>query len=145
MQLFPRMGISSARLNAWRAVLNVHTDVVARVEAALAAAGLPPLTWYDVLWALYRAPERRLRMSDTADSLTISRSTFSRLAARLARAGLIRIEVDPVDTRARFAILTAAGTRMLGKMWPVYERELDAAFPQLSGAEARDLARLLGT
>jgi DNA-binding MarR family transcriptional regulator len=135
--------ISSARLDAWRAVLNVHTDVVARVEAALADAGLPPLSWYDVLWALYRAPTRELRMSDAADSLTISRSTFSRLAGRLARADLIRIEVDHTDARARLVLLTAAGTRMLRRMWPVYERELDAAFPQLTAREARDLARLL--
>jgi DNA-binding MarR family transcriptional regulator len=131
------------RLEAWRAVLNVHADVVTRVESALAEAGLPPLAWYDVLWALYRAPKRRLRMSEVADELTISRSTFSRLADRLAREGVIRIEAAPDDGRSRRAVLTAAGARMLRRMWPVYERELDAAFPQLTAADAKRLARLL--
>jgi DNA-binding MarR family transcriptional regulator len=131
------------RIEAWRAVLNVHANVVAQVEAALAGAQLPPLAWYDVLWALYRAPKRRLRMSEVADELTVSRSTFSRLADRLAREGLIRIEAAPDDGRSRHAILTPAGTRMLRRMWPVYERVLDEAFPQLTTADAKRLARLL--
>jgi DNA-binding MarR family transcriptional regulator len=132
-----------ARLDAWRTILSLHAGVVGQVEAALAEAGLPPLGWYDVLWALYEAPQRRLRMSEVADALTISRSTFSRLADRLAREGLIRIDRAPDDGRSRHAVLTAGGTRMLRRMWPVYERELDAAFPQLSAVDAKRLVELL--
>jgi DNA-binding MarR family transcriptional regulator len=135
--------LQQGRLGAWRAVLSVHANVVAQVETALAEADLPPLAWYDVLWALYRAPKRRLRMSQVADELTVSRSTFSRLADRLAREGLIRIEAAPDDGRSRHAILTPAGTQMLRRMWPVYERELDRVFPRLNAAEAKTLARLL--
>jgi hypothetical protein len=39
-------------LSAWQAVLTAHASVVARVEEALQDAGLPPLSWYDVLWAV---------------------------------------------------------------------------------------------
>ena len=42
-----------------------------RVEAGLKSAGLPPLGWYDVLWPLYRAPERRLRMNELAQQAAI--------------------------------------------------------------------------
>src|SRR3954447_22185812 len=135
--------IATARLDAWRAVLNIHAAVVARVEAALAEAGLPPIGWYDVLWALYRAPQRRLRMSEVADSLTIGRSPSSPPAERVASERLIRIEPAPDDGRSRHAVLTAAGTRMLRRIWPIYERELDSSFPQLTASEAKTLARLL--
>lgn len=131
-------------LDAWRALLNVHATVVARVEAALARSDLPPLAWYDVLWALHRAPERRLRMSEVADSLTISRSTFSRLADRLEAAGALERRRDREDGRGQYAVLTAAGAELLRRMWPVYERELaDALVPALGEAEATRLAELL--
>ena len=49
-------GVPEPHLSAWRGVLNTHASVVGRVEEALADAGLPPLAWYDLLWALRRAP-----------------------------------------------------------------------------------------
>jgi DNA-binding MarR family transcriptional regulator len=132
--------VPEQHLRAWRALLNVHAATVARVEAALARQGLPPLGWYDVLWALYRAPDRRLRMSEVADSLTISRSTFTRLAARIEAAGLLRRERHPSDGRGQLAVLTPAGEEMLRRMWPVYARELNAAVT--ASLPARDAARL---
>lgn len=138
------MGLSAQHIRAWRAILAFHADTAARVQAALAARGLPPLEWYDVLFALYEAPGRRLRMSDVADTLTISRSTFSRLARRLEAAGLLRIEVHATDGRGRVAVLTAAGARMLRRMWPVYETALEQTLAQrLTPAAAREVARLL--
>ena len=91
--------IPEPHLEAWRAVLNAHTAVVAHSEAALAAGGLPPLAWYDVLWALRRAPGRRLRMAELAESLTISRGGLTKLADRLEAAGLLRREPAADDGR----------------------------------------------
>ncbi len=48
------------------AFLNAHAALIRRVEEALATAGLPPLSWYDVLLPLYRAPDRTLRMGELA-------------------------------------------------------------------------------
>lgn len=136
--------VPDVHLQAWRALLNAHAAVVARIEAALAAEELPPLSWYDVLWTLYRAPGRRLRMGELADGLTISRSTFTRLADRLEGAGLLRREAHPTDRRGQLAVLTPAGRRMLRRMWPVYARELEATVVgALSEQEAAALAALL--
>jgi DNA-binding MarR family transcriptional regulator len=144
MQQHSSPRVPEAHLQAWRALLNAHAAVVSRIEAALAAAGLPPLSWYDVLWALYRAPERRLRMGEVADGLTINRSTFTRLADRLERAGLLRREAHPTDRRGQVAVLTPAGRRMLRRMWPVYARELEATVVgALSEQDAGSLAALL--
>src|SRR2546427_622103 len=68
------MGVPEPQLNAWRSLLDAQAAVVSRAERALADAGLPPLSWYDVLWELFRAPDRKLRMHELAELLTIRRS-----------------------------------------------------------------------
>jgi DNA-binding MarR family transcriptional regulator len=115
-------------LDAWRALLNAHARLTARVEDALAAADLPPLAWYDVLWPLYRAPGHRLRMGVLAAEVTLSRTGLTRLVDRIERDGLLRREPAPEDRRGSYVVLTRAGTAMLRRMWPVYERVLDESF-----------------
>lgn len=124
-------------LAAWRALLNAHAAVTAQVEAALTDAGLPPLTWYDALWPLYRAERRRLRMGALASEVTLSRTGLTRLVDRLEREGLIRREAAPEDRRGFYVVLTAAGAAVLRRMWPVYEAVLDEAFaPHVRNATA---------
>src|SRR5262249_52127283 len=84
--------VPEPHLAAWRGVLNTHAAVVGAVEEALAEAGLPPLAWYDVLWAIRRVPGRRIRMAELASSLTVSRGGLTKLADRLEDAGLISRE-----------------------------------------------------
>jgi DNA-binding MarR family transcriptional regulator len=129
-------------LGAWRALLNAHAAITSLVERELADAGLPPLGWYDVLWPLYRAEGRRLRMSALAAEVTISRTGLTRLVDRIAAAGLIRREAVPEDRRGAYVVLEPAGTRMLRKMWPVYEAALDRWFAPHVG-DPRRLRRSL--
>jgi DNA-binding MarR family transcriptional regulator len=137
-------GVPETHLNAWRALLNAHTAVVAHTEDALAAAGLPPLAWYDVLWAIRRAPTRRVRMAELASSLTISRGGLTKLADRLENAGLIRREPADTDGRGLYAVLTAQGNTMLRRMWPVYSRALrETIVSTISNEEAALVAATL--
>ena len=137
-------GVPEPHLRAWRAVLNAHSSVVARIEEALAEAGLPPLAWYDVLWAL-RASGRRVRMAELADRLTLSRGGLTKLADRLEAAGLLRREPADEDGRGLYAVLTEAGEEMLRRMWPVYSRVLRETFVQaVSVDEAAAIAAGLG-
>ena len=121
-------GVPETHLDAWRAVLNAHTSVVANAEEALAAAGLPPLAWYDVLWAIRRAPKRRIRMAELASSLTISRGGLTKLADRLENAGLIRREPADTDGRGLYAVLTDgrkhAATPNVARLLPGTPRNL---------------------
>jgi DNA-binding MarR family transcriptional regulator len=116
--------IPPAHLDAWRGVLNAHSAVVERVEGALAATRLPPLAWYDVLWAVRRAPARRARMAELAEGLTVSRGGLTKLADRLEGAGLLRREAADDDGRGVYAAITEAGEEMLRRMWDVYSRVL---------------------
>lgn len=121
-------GVPEPHLSAWRGVLNTHAAVVGAVEQALADAGLPPLAWYDVLWAIRSAPGRRIRMAELASSLTVSRGGLTKLADRLEEAGLMRREAAADDRRGLYAVVTPAGEKMLRRMWPVYAKVLRDAF-----------------
>ena len=140
-----RRRIPEPHLGAWRGVLNAHASVVTRAEEALADAGLPPLSWYDVLWALRSAPGSRARMAELAASLTISRGGLTKLADRLEAAGLLRRERAEQDGRGYYATLTDAGHEMLRRMWPVYARVLRETFVTcIDPDEAAVIAAALG-
>jgi DNA-binding MarR family transcriptional regulator len=128
--------IEEGRLAAWRALLNAHTRVIQRIERDLQAEGLPPLGWYDVLWALYRAPGRRLRINELAEQVVLSRTGMVRLVDRIEAAGLLRREPVPEDRRGAYAMITEEGVEMLRKMWPVYARGIEALFLAPVGADA---------
>ena len=137
--------VPETHLAAWRAVLNAHKSVVAHAEHALATAELPPLAWYDVLWAIRRAPARRVRMAELAASLTISRGGLTKLADRLETAGLIRREPADNDGRGLYAVVTAEGNTLLRRMWPVYSRALRETFVSaITEQEAAVIAAALG-
>jgi DNA-binding MarR family transcriptional regulator len=140
-----RADVEEPHLTAWRALLNAHAALVGKIEEALAEASLPPLAWYDVLWAIRRAPDRRIRMAELAESLTISRGGLTKLFDRLESAGLVRREPAADDGRSFFAVITPAGNRMLRRMWPVYARVLREAFVSVvSPREAKTIGTALG-
>lgn len=130
--------------SVWPLFLTAHAVLVERIEARLASASLPPLAWYDVLWALERAPERRLRMSELADHVVLSRSNLTRLVDRLEEAGLVARERSEEDRRGAYAVITPAGRELRRRMWPTYEAGIRAVFDsQLGEAEARHLSAAL--
>ena len=133
--------IPQAHLDAWRGVLNAHAAVVERAERELAEAGLPPLAWYDVLWAVRRAPGRRARMAELAEGLTVSRGGLTKLADRLEGAGLVRREAADDDGRGVYAAITEDGEVMLRRMWGVYSRVLrETIVDAVDAAEAGTIA-----
>jgi DNA-binding MarR family transcriptional regulator len=122
--------IPPEQLAAWSTFLEAHAAVVRRIEQTLDERGLPPLTWYDVLWPVYRAPERRLRMNQLNEQAVLSRTGLVRRIDRIERAGLLRREPVPEDGRGAYAVLTAKGTEAVRQIWPVYGGEIRALFLQ---------------
>ena len=120
--------IDDETLATWRAFLNAHARVTRAISAELAAAGLPDLSWYDLLWALRRRPERSLRVNELAREVVLSPPAMSRFVDRVEAAGYVRREPDPDDRRAQRVVLTRAGNDLLRRMWPVYARGIDAHF-----------------
>jgi DNA-binding MarR family transcriptional regulator len=133
--------VAREHLDAWRAVLWTHAAVTYDVEQALAAADLPPLAWYDVLWALREAPRGRLRMGELAEQVTISRGGLTKLVDRIEEAGLLERRPCQTDRRGFDAVLTPSGKAMLRRMWPVYAEALHRSFAsELTPEQARAVA-----
>ena len=122
---------TDVKIRAWGLFLSAHAALLERIEQALAGADLPPLAWYDVLWELEKAPERKLRMHDLAQRIVLSRSNLTRLADRLESAGLLAREACPNDRRGNFCVLTDAGRAIRKKMWPLYRDQIAALFSDL--------------
>lgn len=129
---------------AWAAFISAHSMLLERINGRLAKADLLPLEWYDVLLVLDKAPEQRLRMSELADKVLLSRSGSTRLADKLEAAGLLRREVCPSDRRGAFAVLTDEGKAALARTWPEYAQGIAEHFAQhLSKTEAQTLTKWL--
>jgi DNA-binding MarR family transcriptional regulator len=140
----PATSFPEAQLDAWRALCNAHAALMGRMEESLAEEQLPPLGWYDVLWALDRAPDQTLRPRDLGLHLTISKSGLTRLVDRIVAAGLIERRECRSDRRGHLIALTDAGRSMLHEMWPVYAEAFNDHFAsRLTKDQAKTLAALL--
>jgi DNA-binding MarR family transcriptional regulator len=128
--------MSGLSLNTWRAVVTSHAAVTDRVQKALAAADLPPLSWFELLQAVKTSPDGHPRMSDLAAWLTLSRGGITKLVDRLQQAGCLERVNCTQDRRALQAQLTPAGEQMLEEMRAVYETELEHHLRTLSAEEA---------
>jgi DNA-binding MarR family transcriptional regulator len=128
-------------IGAWRAFLQSHAVVVPRIERRLQAETGLPFAWYDVLLEVNGAkPERRLRMQELGDRVTISRSRVSRVVDELERAGYVVREPDPSDRRGAFAAITPAGRTVLRAAAPVYLAAVaDEFLAPLTRSEQRTL------
>jgi DNA-binding MarR family transcriptional regulator len=115
-------------LAVWRAFLNAHARLTREIGRDLAGADLPDLSWYDLLWTLYRQPGRSLRVNELAREVVLSPTAMSRFVDRVEKAGYVRREPDPEDRRALQVSLTDAGVELLRRMWPIYARGIRDRF-----------------
>ena len=138
--------LTEAQLSVWRTFLRAHSQIMRTLEAELVAAHDLPLPSYDVLIQLAQAPEGRLRMTELADRVLLSRSGLTRLVDRLEREGLVSRQACPSDARGTLAVLTPAGldrlreaapTHLAGVARRVTDRLTDAEVDQLQALLAK--------
>ncbi|GAB4336645.1 MAG: MarR family transcriptional regulator [Dehalococcoidia bacterium] len=128
---------------AWRSFLGAHARVIARLERELDRERGLPLTWYDVLVQLSEAEGGRLRMSDLAEAVLISRSGLTRLVDRMARAGLVERLPCPEDRRGTHVGLTQAGRAALDDASPVHLRGIQQHFARYLGDDEAEVLRAI--
>jgi DNA-binding MarR family transcriptional regulator len=129
--------IDDDALGGWRAFLNAHALITRAISRDLAAADLPDLRWYDLLWSLYRAPGRSLRVNELTRAGVLTQAAMSRFVDRVEGAGCVRREIDPDDRRAFRVVLTDKGVDLLRRMWPVYARGIERHFAAHGGGDLR--------
>lgn len=131
-------------MTAWHTFLQAHARLIERLEAELQLERGLPLSWYDVLVQLSEAPASRLRMTDLAGAVLLSKSGLTRLIDRMNADGLVQRCPDPGDKRGTFVQLTSAGLARLRDAAPVHLRGVQEHFgAQLSAADALALASAL--
>jgi DNA-binding MarR family transcriptional regulator len=107
--------LTDDELAAWRGLLRVHAALTRALDAELSEAHGLPLSSYEVLLTLAGAPEGRMRMSQLADSILLSRSGLTRLVDRMQRDGLLERVRCPEDARGYNALITDEGRRVFGE------------------------------
>jgi DNA-binding MarR family transcriptional regulator len=131
---------TDAELAVWRSFLRAHATVTRALEAELMAERKLPLGWYDVLVQLVEVPSRRLRMTELAGRVLLSRSGVTRLVDRMVKAGLVRRTPCEDDLRGMYAEMTDEGFQALRSASPVHLRGIAAHMTSL--LEPAELAAL---
>jgi len=101
--------LDEVELAAWRGLLRVHAALVRELDAELDTRHGLPLSSYEVLRTLRKAPDGRLRMAELAEHVLLSRSGMTRLIDRLEREGMVTRSTCDKDGRGCYAVLTDEG------------------------------------
>jgi DNA-binding MarR family transcriptional regulator len=105
----PHPLLSGHELASWRGMLEAHAEVTRRLDSQMRSEHGLSLSAYEVLKLLDDAPAHRIRMSELARGVLLSRSGCTRLVDRLVRRGYVSRSADTHDGRGLFAELTATG------------------------------------
>jgi DNA-binding MarR family transcriptional regulator len=136
--------LSDQQFEAWKAFLRAQAGLIRTLDNELVAEEGLPITFFDVL-AQLSAAGGRLRMSELADAVLLSRSGVTRLVDRMVRAGLVRREQCPEDRRSLYATLTPEGEQALAEALPVHFAGIANHFGRhISDEEAKTLAAAFG-
>ena len=131
------------RLQTWKLFLESYRRVLDTLDDELKEKQGLSLAWFDVLAQLFNAPERRLRMSQLASRILLSRSGLTRLVDRMEAAGLVERVSSPSDRRGSFAVLTPRGERVFREAAPVHLDGVQRHFGcHLTEIEAKTLAKV---
>jgi len=126
-------------LEATRAVrdtcLCLHVQRAARALARRFDEGLRPVGLTNGQFSLMMSLNRPEPpgMASVAALLGMDRTTLTAAFKPLRRRGLLKIKADHADRRARVAVLTSKGRRLLTRAVPVWKGihiELEALLPQ---------------
>jgi DNA-binding MarR family transcriptional regulator len=120
--------LSPLELAAWGGLLQTHARLVRELDHDLDAAHGLPLTQYEVLLHLERAPHHRLRMTELARSVFLSQSGVTRLVDRLEAQGLVVRAPCAEDRRVLWAQMTDEGRRRLAEARPTHLAGVRALF-----------------
>lgn len=123
----PREAISprDPRLAGWRSFLTAYSMITRQLDEELRDETGLSLFEYAALLQLAEAEDRRLRMSELALGIVLTRSGVTRLVDRLERDGLVERAQCADDGRGSEAMLTQRGLERLRAASKVHLRGID--------------------
>ncbi|MFB7499405.1 MarR family winged helix-turn-helix transcriptional regulator [Streptomyces sp. NPDC056161] len=128
----------------WRSYLHATTLLEDHLDRQLQRdAGMPHI-YYGLLVQLAEAPGHRLRMTELAMKVKITRSRLSHAVARLEKTGWVRREDCPSDKRGQFAVLTEKGHEVLRHTAPGHVAAVrQALFERLTPEQQKALGEIM--
>jgi DNA-binding MarR family transcriptional regulator len=130
---------------AWVRLLRAHSTLVRHMDANLLAAHGLTINDYEVLLALSRAEDRRMRRVDLAGTVLLTQSGITRLLHGLEKSGLVARAACETDGRVVYAELTEAGLDRLRQASTTHLDDIRSLFAaRFSDEELTALDELLG-
>ncbi|KAA1428243.1 MarR family winged helix-turn-helix transcriptional regulator [Nocardioides antri] len=131
---------------AWRAWLEVNTQLFARLSRELQAANGLSLQDYDVLVALTEVSEPSVRMRDLGVKLEWEKSRLSKHLARMVARGLVARRDCDDDRRGAFVEITDEGLAAIRAAAPGHAALVrEVFFDGLSRTQVRELHAICRT
>ncbi len=112
----------------WRSFLAVSVRLTDALDESLQIDNSLTLTDHEILFSLARAQDRRLRMSDLADEVLVSRSRLTYRINRLTEVGYVERQACADDRRGLWATLTDQGAAALSAATPSHEANIRQKF-----------------
>ena len=129
----------------WRAYVAATQLVSDALDRQLQRDAGMPHAYYHLLVMLSEVPGRRMRMTDLAERLKITRSRLSHAISRLERDGWVHREDCPDDRRGQLAVLSDGGYRALAEAAPGHAEQVRATvFDRLTPEQVRSLGEICG-
>lgn len=113
-----------AHVAIWIALNRSRLSLIRQVDKALRNEGLPPLTWYDVLWSV-EGRGGSARPAEIVDDLLFEPSALSHMLRRIEAAGLLRVGIAKEDKRGRVLQITPEGKTARKAIWQIYGATLE--------------------
>ncbi len=136
--------LSEEEQRTWRAYLQATTLLEDHLDRQLQRDAGMPHVYYGLLVQLSQAPERRLRMTELAETAKITRSRLSHAVSRLERNGWVRREECPSDRRGQNAVLTDEGYAVLKQTAPGHVATVrQAMFDRLTPEQVSQLGEIM--
>ena len=126
-------------LGAWSAFIRAHASLVREMDTRLRNATGCPLADFDVLAQIADAGGR-LRMTELAERVLVSRSGLTRRVASLEDEGLVERTAADDDGRGVIVCLTDAGVRRLVETQTAHSADVQDLF--IARLNDRELATI---
>ena len=134
--------LNPREMKAWRSYIVASRRLLDALDTDLIGHDLT-MPDYEVLAQLSDAPDRRMRMSELAETAMISKSRLSHRMKVMESAGWVRRELCEEDRRGSWAIMTDKGWKAIVAAAPCHVASVRERFvDHLTTKDQEDLAKI---
>lgn len=110
--------LDDSQIDAYLAIMEVAGQLQFRLEHHLRSESDLSFVQFEILGKLMRAPKNRLRMTDLADGIVLSRSGLTYQVGKLESSGRVTRSASQRDDRSTVVDLTTAGEQLFLRLLP---------------------------